>query len=522
MALDSLSFPGKHWRLLSVEFFDATDHVNTYLREYSCLSYRPAQHRGNLLFMENAETGAGIFWLKESPCSAVQLAYPGADFLSDFGRFNLVGAGLDSPDVSRDEWTPAYGYVFGVWSGSETERLTALRRYQKKLRILKPGRDEMVMANTWGDRGRDTKVTESFCMGEIARAAKIGVTHFQIDDGWQEGKSGNSAYGGSFKNIWDNPEYWTPSKTKYPNGFMKVVEAAKKAGVELCLWFSSSVQDDFADWEKDVAALNRLFDDYGIRTFKIDGLKITSKLGEERVRSIYDSVLGHTRGRAVFNLDVTAGRRGGYFSYNEYGNIFLENRYTDWRNYYPYWTLRNLWMVSKYVPPERLQIEFLNNARNSEKYEGDIFAPSNYDLGYLFAITMAAQPLAWMELTSLSDGQLEILEPLVRRYLKFSADFHKGIILPIGDEPSGCSWTGFQSALSPSSGYVVVYREMNGSPDAKIALRFGGGASVEFEPLMGDAKAFSGTADSEGRIKFSLPKKNSFGLWKYRVLSAKR
>ena len=283
---------------------------------------------------------------------------------------------------------------------------------------------------------------------------------------------------------------------------MKVVEAAKKAGVELCLWFSPSVQDDFADWEKDVAALNRLFDDYGIRTFKIDGLKITSKLGEERVRSIYDSVLGHTRGRAVFNLDVTAGRRGGYFSYNEYGNIFLENRYTDWRNYYPYWTLRNLWMVSKYVPPERLQIEFLNNARNSEKYEGDIFAPSNYDLGYLFAITMAAQPLAWMELTSLSDGQLEILEPLVRRYLKFSADFHKGIILPIGDEPSGGSWTGFQSALSPSSGYVVVYREMNGSPDAKIALRFGGGASVEFEPLMGDAKAFSGTADSEGRIKF--------------------
>ena len=76
------------------------------------------------------------------------------------------------------------------------------------------------------------------------------------------------------------------------------------------------------------------------------------------------------------------------------GNIFLENRYTDWQNYYPYWTLRNLWMLSKYVPAEKLQIEFLNKWRNTDKYKGEVFAPENYSFEYLFATTLAGQPLA--------------------------------------------------------------------------------------------------------------------------------
>ena len=82
---------------------------------------------------------------------------------------------------------------------------------------------------------------------------------------------------------------------------------------------------------------------------------------------------------------------------NEYGNIFLENRYTDWGNYYPYRTLRNLWMLSRYVPAEKMQIEFLNKWRNADKYDvADPFAPARYSFDYLFAITLAAQRwLGW-------------------------------------------------------------------------------------------------------------------------------
>lgn len=190
----------------------------------------------------------------------------------------------------------------------------------------------------------------------------------------------------------------------------------------------------------------------------------------------------------MFNLDATAGRRGGYFMFGKYGNIFLENRYTDWQNYYPYWTLRNLWQISKYVPAERLQMEFLNNARNVEKYGKDIFAPALYDIEYLFAITMAAQPLAWFEASGLSAKQIEKLSPPIRKYNAIAEKFHSGVILPVGEEPSGVSWTGFQSVLSDKEGFVIVYRENNGESSGKVKTWFEKGAKIEFRRYWAKAR----------------------------------
>ena len=374
--LDRFNPGGFHWHTRIVEFQDVTDWNNNLVFETDVIPYRKNSYRGNLLFARNAENGRGFFFLKEAPGSGVQLAYGGGDFTAEFGDFTVTGLGVTEKDLREGEWVKAYGCVLGVWSGGELEQLTALRSYQKNLRKLLPGRDEMVMMNTWGDRSQDTKVNERFCLAEVRKAAHLGITHFQIDDGWQVGKSPNSAVAkGSFKNIWDNPDYWKPDPEKYPRGLHPVVELGRELGVEICLWFNPSVQDGYADWEKDAQALVGLYDEYGIRTFKIDGLAIPDKRSESNLRRLFDRVLERTGGRVVFNLDATAGRRGGYHMFNEYGNIFLENRYTDWQNYYPYWTLRNLWMLSKYVPAEKLQIEFLNKWRNTEKYAGDPFAP---------------------------------------------------------------------------------------------------------------------------------------------------
>jgi alpha-galactosidase len=63
----------------------------------------------------------------------------------------------------------------------------------------------MIMMNTWGDRNQDSKINEKFSLLEVEKAAELGITHFQIDDGWQTGKSPNSATAkGFFKDIWDN------------------------------------------------------------------------------------------------------------------------------------------------------------------------------------------------------------------------------------------------------------------------------------------------------------------------------
>ena len=514
--MEQLMLEGKHWQLEAVEFFDVTDRFNTLVRPVHALSYRDCLYRGNLLFAENTEKEAGFFMLKEAPTSNVQLYYPGGDYLVSEGTFRMVGLGVDSADIKTDEWTKAYSYVTGTFRSSEKQKRMALRNYQMRIRPFLEDRDEMVMLNTWGDRGQDTRVNEAFCLKELELAAKLGVTHFQIDDGWQAGRSANSAYGGSFKNIWDNPDYWTPDPDRFPNGLAPIVKRGKELGIEVCLWFNPSIQHDYADWQKDADALIALYKKYGIRTFKIDGTFFDNKLAESRLRSLYNRVMEATGWKAVLNLDATAGRRGGYFFFNEYGNIFLENRYTDWGNYYPYWSLRNLWMLSRYVAPQSLQIEFLNKWRNKEKYAGDKFAPSTYSFDYLFAITMAAQPLAWFEASNLPDEAFPT-GGVIQKYKTVQHDFHTGYVFPVGDEPSGKSWCGFQS-VKDRKGYFLLFRESNEEESFDMDTFFEPGEQVEFIPVLGAGKAFRSIVGKDGRIRFSLSEPNSYVLYSYRVL----
>ncbi|MGN7786318.1 alpha-galactosidase [Niabella sp. 22666] len=514
--LDQLKPGGFHWQTRVVEFYDITDWNNNLVFETNIIPYRKNSYRGNLLFAQDMEADAGFFLLKEAPSSTTQLAYPGNDFTTEFGHFMVTGPGLTPKDIKEDEWRKAYSVVTGVYNGGELNRLTALRSYQKNMRKLLPGRDEMVMMNTWGDRSQDSRVNEQFSLLEVERAAQLGITHFQIDDGWQQGKSPNSAVAkGSFENIWNNPDYWTPDPVKYPNGLGPVVEKGKKLGVEICLWFNPSVQNNYADWEKDAQALIKLYQSYGIRTFKIDGLAIPTKQAEINLRKLFDRVLDVSNNNVVFNLDATAGRRSGYHSFNEYGNIFLENRYTDWQNYYPYWTLRNLWLLSKYVPAEKLQIEFLNKWRNADKYGKDVFAPAHYSFEYLFAVTMAAQPLAWFEGTGLPAEALDLAK-VIKAYKNMQHDFHKGTILPIGDEPSGRSWTGFQS-IHKGYGYLLVFRERNPQQHATIKTWLPENTKLICTKILGSGLNINQVTGPGGTLKLQLQKENDYVLYKYQL-----
>ncbi len=515
--LDRINLKGAHFHAKAVEFSDITDWNDNLVWERDIISYRKNSYRGNILFVRNGVDGNGFFFLKEAPTSAVQLSYGRGDFTADFGQFAVTGNGLSANDLSG-EWVKAYSVVAGVFGDTELSALKALRRYQKQIRAPRDGRDEMIMMNTWGDRSQDTKVNEKFCLEELELAARLGVTHFQIDDGWQEGKSPNSALAkGSFKNIWENPDYWKPAKYKYPNGLKPIMDRAHELGIEVGLWFNPSVQNDFSDWEKDAEAVLALYREYGIRIFKIDGLTINNKKGETNLRKFFDTVVEASNGDVMFNLDATASRRGGYHMFNEYGNIFLENRYTDWQNYYPYRTLRNLWQLCRYVPAERIQIEFLNKWRNAEAYGNDVFAPSAYSFPYIFATAMAAQPLAWMEAHNLPEeayGAASVIE----EYKAVAADFHSGIILPIGEEPSGRSWTGFQSITSDKEGYVLIFRELNSSGKGRLETFFDEDDKISFKRVVGSGReAFTCKAGPDGVITVSLPQPNSFIMYKYTI-----
>jgi alpha-galactosidase len=520
-AMDRLALAGYHWRVRAVEFTDMTDRNNTLVTEVPYNLYRqPGFLKGNLLWLNDGLSGDAFFILKESPASAVQLANPGFDFLVRNGSIQTVGMGILPTDVSETDWVRGYSYTLGLGGATELAGLQTLRSYQDANHPRRANRDDMIMMNTWGDRNRDSKIREQFIITELQKAAQLGITRFQIDDGWELGKSMNSATpGGSSEGIWKNPNYWKPDPERFPNGLKPVIDAAKKLNIELGLWFSPSPDSSFRHWDKDAEALIDLYKQYGIRTFKIDLVQIPDKTAEINFRKFLDTVTKATNHEVIFNMDVTAGRRNGYHFMNEYGNLFLENRYTDWTNYYPYWTLRNLWNLSKYVPPQNLQIEFLNKWRNPDKYpSGDRFAPANYSFDYLFAITMMAQPLAWFEATGLPAEAFQTGK-LIQTYHGIQTELHSGQIFPIGDEPSGKSWTGFQSVVTETDGFLLVFREDSPQNQQLIKTYFPAGKRVRLQPVAGSGKEAESVITTDGRLLTTLPAPNSFGFYRYKVLN---
>jgi hypothetical protein len=275
------------WKLNVVEFFDVTDRFNTLVRSVDAYSGRHKLYRGNLLFAYDNTSDNGVFILKESPTSNVQLAYPGSDFITEYGALRAVGIGINPTDLETKDWKRGYGFVTGVYSGNEQNGLMALRNYQKNLRLHKSVRDEMVLMNTWGDRGQDKRINEKFALAELEVGEKLGISHFQLDDGWQAGRSANSAFeGGSFKDIWRDTTYWLPDPKKFPEGLRNLVDRGRELGIQICLWFNPSPDESNRNWEKDADMLIKLYRKYGIRTFKIDGA-ITFELPKKNSYALY-------------------------------------------------------------------------------------------------------------------------------------------------------------------------------------------------------------------------------------------
>ena len=514
--IEKTAFPGKHWRYRVVEFFEMTDHLNNLVQEYRPLGFCERLYRGNLLFAQNEEQKQGLFFLKEAPSSNAQLNYYGGDYLTFFGQIRMIGFGINKEDLSADAWTQGYSSVVGVYADTEYDALKSLRMYQNKLRKKNTPTEEMVMMNTWGDWQDATKnLNEKYILEELDLCAKLGISHYQLDYGWQTSVKNLPSHSGQNENYRDNENYWLPDKQRFPKGLTPIVKKAKQVGIELGLWFEPNYNDNYAHWAQDAKYLIRLHQQYGIRVFKVDGLRIHNKKSEERVDSLLMTLSEALNDGVCINLDVTADKRFGYFFKNRYGNIFLENRYTDWGGYYPYQTLRNLWMLSKYVPTQNIQLEFLNKWRYADKYN-DAYAPANYNFEYLFAITMMAQPLAWMQAHNLPPEGFE-LSSVIKRYRAYQNRIHQGLILPIGDEPSGQSWTGFQS-IQEQGGFLLVFRENNCQKTALIKTWLAPHEKVRMHHILGEGKDFLTETNGNGEILFSLDEENSYSLYQYEIL----
>jgi alpha-galactosidase len=500
-SLENLMLSPRHLRLTQVQMMDQSDVRNELVEEneWMLMNERKLELPGNVFGLENSISGEGMVFVKFAPlphARPVKSAYD-CQINALLRQVRFAGQG--------------YPFVLLAYSGGCSGRTAALQNFQRQLRRYQPVRDGMFLSNTWGDRSADGRVSEEFLMKEIEAGSRLGVDVVQIDDGWQKGMSGNSVLGkGAWGKFYEaDPDFWSPHPTRFPNGLKPLIEAAKARQMKFGLWFAPDSQDGNVHWERDADLLLENFRKHGVEYVKIDAVEIPTRKAEANLQKFYDKVLRETDGRVTLDADATAGLRPTYFGTPTVGPVFVENRYTDWQNYWPHLTLRNLWKLSHYVDPLRLRMEFLNNTRNLDKYGDDPLAPARYSPDALFATVMFSSPLGWFEVSNLPEDYQNSVAELVTVWKRERAQLFSGNILPTGEAPDGKAWTGFSSvAQDGGSGYVLLFRELNQNAEWSMDLKMFSGGGKHITKLAGKGDA----SISGDRLTVNIPENLQY-LW---------
>lgn len=443
----------------SVEFFAHTD-----LHDHPVVEH-PAEGQkelvGNLLYCEAAD-GAGLMMLQEAPVSSERLERENYDFrLASNGDVYSLCWGILPEEVPCGKEMLSYRNMIGLYE-NEWERESLLKQYMRmRMDCAKPRRS--IVVNAWGCGNFQERLNPEFMRDEIRAAAECGGETYQVDDGWEMGRSlGEIVNRNVNRSI---KEFWAINPEKVgAEGFEGLCKTAKDAGINLALWVAPNASVMYRDHDEFSKMLLDFHSKYGFSCFKVDAAMLMSY----ETRKNFETLLRHTRQASdmeiYFNLDVTANMRCGYFMFMEYGLLFLENRYANlpWGlGYHPERTLRNFWHLSKYVRAQHLQIEVLPHdiikaSAYEQRKEQD---PRIYPQEYWAAIALFANPLYWFAPSTVSPENRRHLKKMADLYIKYRPLIFGGEIYPIGDEPNGKALTGF------------VSRNDDGTPRIAIVLR---------------------------------------------------
>lgn len=463
--LDCVPLGSRHLNVNSFKLYDKTDYNDMLVEQQNATVYTfrngELKRDGNVFCINDYVGGNSLMMIKHSPTESSALNRKGADFIIHGNVYaTLYGTGIDFNDMPNGK-VPYYASAIGV--GKTADIYDEMWQYNTAFCLDDPRKALFCMSNTWGDRSQDMAVCEPFMLREIERAKQMGVDIIQIDDGWQLGVTANSLRkkGGVWEGYYaDNSDFWAVNPERFPSGLKTVVDKAREYGIEFGLWFSPDSSNDFENYPKDVATLMNLYNTYGIRYFKLDGVKIRNKLCEMRFIKLLQELTNLTKGDMRFNLDVTAEDRFGYVYQPQFGTLFVENRYTDFTNYFPHNTFKNLWNLAHVIPTRRLQMELLNTRRNTKNYEGVLFAPNTYSPDYLFASVMVANPLFWMEMSNLHDDYAETLAKISTVYKNYKQEIFASRVIPIGECPNGMAFSGYACENKDAKVYnIILFRE---------------------------------------------------------------
>lgn len=430
--LYKLTVPHWHVSLRAVKLVTRTDDFDTLVEERVVVPYRG----------KCEEVSGQIFILTDKvKALSTVIVIPAPDFAMPTAKIEKSELLIDTCGFPV--------YVSECPAGEAERRVRDWYREQYKPATIH------AMSNTWGDRNGRTRVCDEFIRREIESGADLGLDVVQIDDGWQTG----------IPEVWDEErnrlfegDFWELKTDIFPSGMKPLAEYAREHGVELGLWFAPHSRGVFEHFDRDLSVLEKAYRDWSIRYFKLDMISLPTRPHCDKMIELLEKIKSFGEGVST-ELDVTADRRLGYLASAPYGTIFVENRYTAWGNYYPYRTLRNIWMLSRFIPTSKLQFELVNPELFTDKYdECDPFRHGSCDADYLFACVMLSNPLFWMETQFLSEKSRAELKSIIPTWKQYREELTHADVRPIGEEPSGASLTGF-AAETDDAVHLLLFRE---------------------------------------------------------------
>ena len=455
-----LNLPENLTQFTAVEFVGNTDMNDNLVIEHKFDNSEEFEAKGNLLFA-SSNNGNGIFFLQENPPSSESFELVPYDFYVKDNEVVSIGWGITPGEITLGKEYQSSRHVIGFYSSSE-EKSSLLNDYLKtRFESRKTTLTRTV--NPWGCGDFKDRICEQFLLDEIKTAGECGDVIYQIDDSWQQGGFLTDMI------IYNRPlskNYWDISNKLFNGSFDPVIQQAKEANVQLSLWFAPSRNKQFEDWEISKDILLNFYQKCNFNIFKIDGMRLHSAKSVQNIRLFFESLANNSNGEINFNLDVTASQRGGYFMFLEYGNLFLENRYVchEWGfGYNPTRTLRNIWMLSKYVRTQKIQIECPSNLNVNEEFyvNKNEVLPTLYPWDYKLAISFFANMLLWFAPSTISKEERQEVSKMTSLHKLYSERIVNGQVVPIGDEPSQTALTGFK-LINPIDGDMIsLFRELN-------------------------------------------------------------
>jgi hypothetical protein len=210
------------------------------------------------------------------------------------------------------------------------------------------------------------------------------------------------------------------------------------------------------------AAVRRGIEQWGVRYYKFDFMVWADCLGVEpvdvyRYREAFVAMLDRVQRdhpQVVLQIDETNDYRLWPFESVARGATWFQNGTPR-----PPQLLHNLWSLAPWVPSDTLGQAALASGRE------------DHSIDYLMAVALPSHPTFKLDLTQLTDAQVETARRWTDAYHR-EQDRFEGVTYPLlADPQSGRAWTGLQVwDRDTQSGVVLAYRQDDPSASAVLRL----------------------------------------------------